>query len=178
MADIPDAAMEGAYAAALRHVLYSSCGRGDEYTDVLLDAATDGIIWARDRYDPARGPFGAFAGVAMRRCVRRAMIAHGQRVRPMVYHMGTREEADLQAQPDAVPMLIGDLPDDIAFAVRLYMVDGYDLRDCGLLLGAGPNAVQRMLRKAGMLLAPGRVVPVRRAGERRLGRTSHQGESR
>lgn len=66
------------------------------------------------------------------------------------------------------PLTIADLPEELAFTVRLFVVDGYTLRDCGMLLGVSHDTVARRLREAAKLLAPGRIAPVPRSGQRRL----------
>lgn len=48
------------------------------------------------------------------------------------------------------------------------MVDGFNLRDCGLLLGCSQNTVKRRLVQAAELLAPGRMRPERKKGTKRL----------
>lgn len=171
---VPEAEFARVYAWAMRHVLFEARGRGDEYRDALLDAATDGLLWVRDRFDPAfgRDGFRHFAERVVRQAVSRAKLRRFERgqSRPGMEALA----GDTPASPkesSAAPLMIADLPDDLAFVVRLTFVDEYDLRDCGLLTGAGPNAVQAKLRKAAALLAPGRVVPARAAGARRLGRT-------
>jgi len=175
---IPEAEMTAAYQWALEHADIKARNRGGEVAEIARDAATDGLMWARDNYLPARGAFGPFCAAAVRRVVGRAILAHVQRERPAVFSLDAADDDGGDGRPgkEASPMLIGDLPEDLAFAVRLYMVDGFGLRDCGALLGVGPNVVQRMLRKAAALLAPGRTAPIRRAGERRLGRTKYEAD--
>ena len=170
---IPDDEMREAYSWALDHAAIATRGRSADLTEAASDAATDGVMWARDNYDPAKGDFGAFAASAVRRCVGRAIMAHVQRDRPTVVSLddeGCRNELAAARDASTPPLTIADLPDDLAFCVRLYMVDGFNLRDIGLLTGSGPNAVQRKIRQAAALLAPGRMAPVRKAGARRLGR--------
>jgi hypothetical protein len=48
------------------------------------------------------------------------------------------------------------------------MVDCYNLREIGLLVGQSPNTVDQKLKKAAALLAEGRIAPDRRKGEKRL----------
>lgn len=175
-----DTEIAEAYSWAMEHAAIQTRNRGSDLAEIAGDAATDGVMWALGRYIPAKGEFGPFSAAAVRRCVRRAILAHVQRDKPAVFSLDTKgdREGDWLARDDkAAPLTIDDLPEDLAFAVRLYMVDGYDLRECGMLLGCDKNAVQRKLRKAAELLAPGRIVPDRKTGSRRLGRTKPDRDS-
>ena len=178
VADVTDEVFASAYADAIRYAGIKARGRGGEYADTILDAATDALLWARGRYDPAlAGPSGfeSFAARAVRVAVSRAAAGDCRSAitRPTASGLPDAVAASARQSAGATPLLIADLPEDLAFVVRLYFTDGYDLRDCGLLLGVGPNVVQRKLRQAAELLAPGRVAPVRGAGTRRLGRVDY-----
>lgn len=170
---ISEAEFAEAYDYAMRHV--KSQTRRRALADLLHDAATDGLMWARKNYDPARGKFGAFAANAVRVAVKRAVMGHVQQqaIRPSISEL-TEFQAAPARKSQCERLTIDDLPERLAFAVRLYMVDGYDLRECGMLLGVAPNTVRQMLRKAAELLAPDHAAPVRKAGERRLGRTDFE----
>lgn len=166
-----DTEIAEAYTRALAH----AAGVGRRFpalAELALDAATDGVLWAAQHYNRAVGPFVAFAGAAVRRFVGRALhkAADKRRDKPTV---GTITD-DLAARetPAAgeVPLsaTIRDLPDDERDAVRLFMLDGYNLRDCGFLLGCSPETVRTRLRQAAERLAPNAARPARGNGERRL----------
>lgn len=169
---IPEDEMRAALEWAMEHVEITARRRGRDMEEALIDSATDSVMWAVRSYDPARGAFGPFSAAAVKRAVRLAVIRFVQerQQRPEPAELPESLAAS-RRQSSADSLTIEDLPEDLAFAVRLYFVDGYDLRECGALMGCDKNAVQRKLRKAAELLAPGRVAPVRKAGARRLDRT-------
>ena len=76
-----------AYEWALEHAAIQSRGRGADLAEVAHDAATDGVVWARDNYNPAKGAFCPFSAAIVRRCVSRAIQAHNRRDRPSVFSL-------------------------------------------------------------------------------------------
>lgn len=172
---VSDKDVADAYAWALGHAAHASRGRCPDLAEAIHDAATDGVVWAVESFDPSkvgRGGFASFSASAVRRCVKRALYQWVNRERPDVFSIDADGGPEPESNAAVQPLTMADLPEDLAFTVRLYMVDGYSLREVGVLTGVGPNVVQRKLRKAAELLAPGRVKPQRKAGERRLGRVN------
>lgn len=163
---IPDATLKAVYGWALRHAAHHARGE-DETEQVLIDAATNGILWAQERCTCADS-FARFARTAVRRFVHRSLVKSRVKRfnRPEVGALP--EQVEGRSAKPTKPTLIADLPDDLAFVVRLYMVDGYTLREIGLLVGRSPNTVDLMLKKAARLLEPEGKAPPRRCREKRL----------
>lgn len=177
---IPEDVMADVYTRALRHAEIMTQRRGsDELSELALDAATNAIMWSRDNFDPSKATGTGFRGFAMqavRVSVARAIAGHFRRDRPVMQSLDTELE-DGRRSGDAVEggaeverLTIADLDEELAFIVRLYMIDGFTLRDIGLLIGCGAEAVRRKIHHAAELLAPGRIKPTRRNGERKLRR--------
>lgn len=164
---IPDAEFAKLYEWAVGFAERRAHGFATASED-LLDAATSGLLWARDHCKSV-GEWDRFARASVRQAVARAYAKCARRAK----HRPTMEALDVERDPptseaEAAPLLIADLPEELAVAVRFFMVDGFTLRDCGLLLGVSQNTVKRRLVQAAELLAPGRIRPVRRRGEKRL----------
>lgn len=142
-----------------------------EAAETLIDAATDGLMWARARCDsPER--WRNYARSTVYRVVNRAIkkLVKREHRRPGRAALPEQLEAKPTCRPPK-PNLIADLPEELAFLVRLYMVDGYTNREIGLLTGQSHNTVNLKLRRAAALLQDGlRVEPRRRNGEKRLSR--------
>lgn len=169
---IDPAAIEKAYSWACEHARTRAVG-GSEVEDELTDAATNAVLWAIQRCTNA-DTFTNFAKAAVRRWVARQAhrIKLKRRNRPRAadpHHEGTVDDARARQGKPTKPTLIQELPEDLAFVVRLYMVDGYSMREIGLLVGCSPNTVDLKLKRAAALLNDGPLVaPVRRNGEKRL----------
>lgn len=170
MIDIPDADILAAYEAAVAYAKRRGRGRLD-ITERLIDAATDAVLWCRAKCTNATS-FRRFCGRTTERAVKRVERREcgAAANRPAV---GTLSEdaarvVEARSEKPAAPLLIEDLPEELAFAVRLYFVDGYTLREIGLLVGQSPNTVDLHIKKAAHLLAEGRIKPSRRNGEKRL----------
>ncbi|QJW92939.1 sigma-70 family RNA polymerase sigma factor [Frigoriglobus tundricola] len=167
---VPDEVFATAYEAAMRHAKYRASRRRD-CDDIITDAAVDGLLWARANCTSAES-FPAFAATCVRRFVWRKLAKASEKRARRPEHVELSDATRAVAKPVAPvrPLLIDDLPEDIAFAVRLFFTDGYSLRDCGLLMNKSPNTVDLMLKKAAELLAPGRIKPFRPTGQKRLTR--------
>lgn len=142
--------------------------RGNADTEqLLIDACTDAVMWAVQKCTCAE-TFVNFAKSAIRRWVSRklAKAKAKRQIRPLCGPLP--EQVESRSEKPVKPMLIGDLPEDLAFIVRLYMVDGYTCRDIGHLVGKGHNTVNLMLKRAAQMLDPGATAPSRRNGEKRL----------
>lgn len=177
---IPDDHFSRSYEWAVGFAERRAAGFVDA-ADPLLDAATEGLLWARahcrtlgewDRF--SRASVMQAVGRAYAKCARRAHDRPGViSIDPDESHdprsrFAAVRQQDLHAVTAEVPLLIADLPEVLAFTVRLYFVDGHSLRDCGLLLGCSQNTVKRRLHQAAALLAPGRIEPERIKGTKRL----------
>lgn len=163
---ILDADIAAVYEWALSHA--RSRTRGDwSAADELADAATDAVLWSIQHCKDAT-TFRQFAKQAVRRWVGRQIgrIVKKRNNRPAGAPLPEQVEGR-EAKP-VRPMLIEELPEDLAFLVRLYMVDGYTVREAGALCGIGHNTAARKLKQAAELLAAGRIAPERRKGEKRL----------
>ncbi|MBP3954015.1 sigma-70 family RNA polymerase sigma factor [Gemmata sp. G18] len=159
------------YSAVYRWALgfaHKRAGGNDETEQVLIDAAADAILWARDNCTNP-GTFIPFAKTAIRRWFGRSLhrLKLRRSNRPAVVSL-THEVARRRVEQPAKPVLIDELPEDLAFVVRLYMIDSYTCREIGLLTGRSHDTVNRMLHRAAELLAPGRIKPERRNGEKCL----------
>jgi|GEM_PF-6375750 len=165
---IPDDVFAKAYDAALA-IAEKRAKACPWHRDELIDGATNAVLWARDNCKNA-DTFIPFTKAAVRRWLGRTMsrISRKHKTRGDTVAL-TFDVAATRTQAPVQPMLIEDLPEDLAFAVRLYMIDGYNLRDCGMLMGCSPNTVDLKLKQAAELLADGRLKkPERRKGEKRL----------
>jgi DNA-directed RNA polymerase specialized sigma24 family protein len=134
-------------------------GRTEEEREVAVDAATDAIVKALESFDPTRGDFGTWALLHVRPKVHQRIGRHRARFhgRPAVGQMPDEFDAEARDLPSAgrVPMTadLRDLPADLRDAVRFFYIDGFSLRDCGLLLGCSHHEVRARLAQAAGLLA-------------------------
>lgn len=155
------------YKWALQHA--NGCvQRPAEAKEGARDAATDGVVWAINNYDPAKGPFRKFAQYTVRLVVRLFMgRTHDRRQnRPPSLSLsstGTDEDGERfefvasdHAATGRVPMgsAINDLPEELQSAIRFYFVDGYSFRDCAMLLGCSAETVRFRLQRAAEILKP------------------------
>ena len=148
------------------------CPRG-EIAEAVRDAASDAVVWCAKNYKRSHGPFPNYAGAAVAKFVRRAILKfrRAEKTRPV---MGSLPEHDLPAKtlPSAgrVPMTpeLADLPDDLRDVVRLYMIDGYTMEEIGLLIGVSEATVRTRLTLAALELNPGVQPRTRGKWERRL----------
>ena len=169
-----DDEIEEAYAHAMRQA--EKAGRKwPAFAERAVDSATDAVLWARANFDATKagpGGFPALAAVIVKRALKCARIAHARRAVGDATEFPLRDSEPIarQSSGNAAAKFIDDLPDDLAFAAFLYSSCGYNLRDCGLLMGCSANTVQVKLHRAAELLAPGGVRPARRNGEKRLAR--------
>ncbi|AWM40271.1 Sigma-70, region 4 [Gemmata obscuriglobus] len=169
---VPDAAIAAVYEWACGHARYRAKG-ATEVEDELTDAATNAVMWAIKNCTDAT-TFENFAKAAVRRWVWRQMhrIKRKRANRPRAADPtteGTIESMCARTEKPVRPVLMDDLPEDLAFIVRLYLTDGFSMREIGLLTGRSPNTVQVHLTKAAKLLHDGPLVtPSRRNGEKRL----------
>lgn len=164
-----------AYRLALNYAKRQAGSHGDETAEALQDAATDGVMNARDRFDPARctAGFGPFCMAVVKTRVRRAQRRLADRRRREPSHSPLPEDFPARELPAAggVPMTpdLRDLPPDLRDTVRLVYVDGYSYEDAGLLLGVSNFTVSERLRRAAHMLAPdGAERPERRPKEKRV----------
>ncbi|MBP3959449.1 sigma-70 family RNA polymerase sigma factor [Gemmata sp. G18] len=141
-----------------------------EVEEVLIDAATDALMWCRTNCTNA-DTFIGFAKAAVRRWFGRALhrLKLRRSNRPAVVSL-EHDVARRRVEQPAKPVLIEDLPEDIAFIVRLYMVDGFSLREIGHLTNQSHDTVARQLHRAAELLAPRRMRPQRANGQKCLSR--------
>ncbi|HEY1190444.1 MAG TPA: hypothetical protein VGE74_22615 [Gemmata sp.] len=163
---IPEPDLAGVYDWAQKFARAKACGNPDA-EESLIDAGTDAILWAVEKCTCADS-FTNFAKTAIRRWVARKLAKARKRrqVRPLCGPLP--EQVEGRAEKPVKPMLIGDLPEDLAFVVRLYMVDGFTCRDIGHLTGTSHNTVNLKLKRAAAMLDPTAVAPRRRNGEKRL----------
>lgn len=158
----------------LAHKYAAKRAHTDERREEAIDAATDGIMRALENYDAGRGPFLAYAMSIVRLEVFNRLRRHGNKAarRPLMTQLSEEFQAGEDAQPAGeVPMSaeLKDLPEDLRDAVRFYHIDGFDLRDCGLLMGCSAETVRQRLHRAAELLAPDAAEkPDRQPGERRM----------
>ncbi len=138
-----------------------------EVEEVLIDAATDALMWARTNCKNAT-TFIALAKSAVRRWFGRALHRHKLKKNNRPGFGGLPEQVEGRREKPTKPMMIEELPDDIAFVVWLYMVDAYTCREISLLTGQSHDTVNRKLHRAAELLSPGRLKPSRGNGEKRL----------
>lgn len=157
MATVPDDVLSSVLSQA--HEWAARQGRNDEEREVARDAATERLVEALSKYDPARGDFGGYALRFIRPRVRQALARHRDKAhnRPPVAHIP--DGCDLRASdlPSAgrVPMtaVLADLPADLRDAVRFRFIDGFALEDCALLLGCSYREARARLDRAAALLA-------------------------
>lgn len=166
-APVPDAEVAKAYNSALSNA--RTWARGDaDRVEAFTDAATDAVVWAVANCNNA-DTFGAFARSAVRRFLWRTSRKLRQKAanRPAVQSLVNEDPAGREGKPTR-PILIEELPEELAVIVRFYFDDGYDLRQIALLTGLSFKTVQRRLQAAGEMIAEGRMKPDRKSGERRL----------
>lgn len=161
------------------HALADSIApRPADANDAARDAATDAVLWAIANYQSERGSFSGMARSAAKRFIQRAMYrrAHKYAQGPVVLSLSgvgdDGRDVDI-AGPIAVDSLalpdsLQQLPEDLRHVVRLFYIDQFDMRECGLLLGVGHETVRRWLGKAAKLLQPHSPRSSRRNGEKRL----------
>lgn len=156
---VPEQAVAAAYKWALSHARSRTRGN-HEVEDELHDAATNAVMWSVAHCTDAT-TFPQQCKAAVRLWVSRQVgrITLKRRNRPERHELPKglvgRDEKPVR------PLLIEDLPEDLAFIVRLHTVDGFTVREIGLLTGMGHNTAHRKLQKAAELLAAGRIVPER-----------------
>lgn len=163
---VSDDVLAAAYTSALAHASRSARG-SHELVELLTDAATDAVLWSLGHCTCAT-TFPGFARSAVCRWVSRGLskAAAKRHNRP---HIGALpEQVESRYEKPTQPLLMTDLPEDLAFVVRLYMIDGYNCRDIGLLTNQSHNTVNLKLKRAAEILAEGRIKPERRKGEKRL----------
>lgn len=176
-AAVSERAVAAAYERAMRYADAQARGR-DDWADRLIDAATDAVLTAAKRWRPELGPFRMFCGLVVATRVRRAK--HRFLSRPAMASLSDLENLDGEPfEPAApptpiaggVPMSIElrDLPPELRDAVRFVYVDGHCMRDAGLLMGIGKDAVRKRLHDAAELLAGDDAVkPARARGMKRI----------
>lgn len=169
--EIPDAVLQEAYQWALRQA-QSKAQRQQDIAEEMLDAATDAVLWCVERCTSVETFKGFVRATVQRwlsRKVAKARMKCAHRVPVGVITDEIRDGLESRNEKPAAPLLIEDLPEDLAFIVRLYMVDGYNCRDIGLLVNQSHNTVNLKLKRAAEMLAAGRMdKPERRKGEKRL----------
>lgn len=165
--EVPDDLFTAAYEDAMQ-VVGRYARRNPTLGDEIHDAAVSALLWAREHCNDAM-TFKAFAGRAVATWISRTLWKLKQKAarRPVTGQL-THDVARRGVAKPVRPLLIEDLPEDLAFVVRLYFVDSYSLREIGLLTGTSANTADVMLKRAAALLAPGRVAPARRKGEKCL----------
>jgi RNA polymerase sigma factor (sigma-70 family) len=142
-------------------------------------------LWAADHYRPCEGgDFQGWARSCVRLIVRRAVSVAAARFHRRPTHIpidalpddgdgrGAADGVHLEARRDdgasLLPLELSDLPPDLRDAVRLFYIDNFDLRECGLLLGCSMETVRQRLSRAARILCPHATPPARRNGEKRL----------
>jgi len=165
---VPVAAVAAAYQWALAHARHR-CRGNAEAEDELIDAATNAVMWSIAHCnDGATFPQQCKAAVRLWVSRQIGRIVRKRKNRPtgvpLVDGLTCREAKPVR------PILIEELPADIGFIVRLYFVDGYAVRDIGLLVGLGHNTVARKLHLAAEMIAAGRMAPERAKGQKVMGR--------
>lgn len=167
---VPESEVSAAYKSALAFAKRRGRGRLD-ITEALIDSATDAVMWCVQKCEDVK-TFRRFATRTVshwvRRAEKRAEFRAGQKPPACPLSEEAADALESRREKPSEPLLIEDLPDDLAFIVRLYMVDGYTLREIGLLVSCSPNTVDLKLKKAAELLAPGRMKPDRGKNEKRL----------
>lgn len=158
---------------ALAHRFAAGRARIDAQREAAQDAATDAIVRAVRDWNPQRGPFKAFAMWLVAHEVKKRLKRRAERhaEQPTVEPITAATHLIASPLPAAgeVPMSheLRDLPPDLRDAVRFYYTDGFDLRECGLLLGCSAETVRARLERAAVMLAPdGATLPTRKKGER------------
>jgi DNA-directed RNA polymerase specialized sigma24 family protein len=158
--------MKAAYDWALAFARTRARG-SSEVEEVLIDAATDALMWAQRQCTDAF-TFVPLAKSAVRRWFGRALHRHKLKKNNRPGCGGLPEQVEGRHEKPTKPMLIEDLPDDLAFVVRLYMIDSFTCREIGHLTGRSHDTVSRMLKQAALIIGAGREVPSRRNGEKRF----------
>ncbi len=180
---VPEDRFTEAYLWAMDHV--GRRGRRDPVAaEDVHDAATSALLWAR-AHCTALSTWTNFARAAVKVATDRAISkrARRTRTRPAMMSLDARGVNNTDSDDDAptfdapapadgqhTPKLIADLPEELAFVVRLYFVDAFDLRECGLLLGCSQNTVKRRLLQAAAMLAPNLAPQQRARKTKHLGR--------
>ncbi len=166
--EISDNIFAAAYARALREAQRRT-KRHPALAEELTDASTDALMWARAHCTDA-ATFEQFAISAVKRWHWRVIERAKEKSanRPEVISIDDTEPVIARTEKPTRPLLIEDLPEDLAIVVRFYFTDGFDLREIALLTGQSHKTVERKLNRAGALLAEGRLKPERHKGARRL----------
>lgn len=169
-----------AYADALAHAKRRA-PRPDELTEAAIDAATNGVMWALEHYDPAQASkgFGPFCAAAVKRFVWRGIEAHAKRhhQRPGMVPLAewNTEDGTQLARPCyggsgeiPLPLSVQELPADLRDAVAFFYVHGFNQRECAMLCGVSLDTFQQRLKRAAELIGRDLRQPDREPGERRL----------
>jgi RNA polymerase sigma factor (sigma-70 family) len=145
--------------------------------EIATDAAVDEIVWRLPRFDEGRGdPFGAFVAASVKLFVGRAIARSAEK------HATRPTHVDLDDTPVAapnrsthddgrdvqLPEAVQELPAELRDSVRLFYLDGFDLRDIGLLMGCTMETVRRRLKLAARALSADVARPERKSGAKRM----------
>ncbi|VTR90820.1 rna polymerase subunit sigma-24 : : Sigma70_r4_2 [Gemmata massiliana] len=162
-----DADMKAACEWAMSYARKRARG-SSEVEELLVDAATDALMWARKNCKDA-STFVPLAKAATRRWFGRALhrLKLRRANRPQFGELTAGTDRARATKPTR-PTLIEELPEDLAFIARLYTIDAYSIREIALLTGKSHSTVHIALHKAAELLAGGRERPIRKAGTKCL----------
>ena len=161
----------------------------NEIRDAAMSAAGDSVMWAIKNLDEKRvDSFPGFAFCAAKRFVGRAVRRATRRLAMAPCQLSallgpddsgnTVSESALEQLGDlfegeglgeaALSVEMSELPDSLAFVVRLFYIDKFSVRDISLLSNIGKSTVCDRLRKAARLLRPEGVIPVRKPKAKRM----------
>lgn len=149
---VPETDVAAALNAGHRYALWRAKGR-PWLLDVLVDAATDGVLRASRAFDPHKGTFPAFARACVELAVRHAIGKAGRRQAREGLRVELDEDtADRQRGPEGLPLDLSDLPDPLREAVLLYFIDGLTLEEAGERLGITHEGVRKRLHEAARIV--------------------------
>ncbi len=157
MSPPPEEDIAAALDALTRYAERIARGPAAAHLDALLDAATDAVLWATRKHNPAAGPFVGFAATVGRRAVdlRFRRLRRRDARRPAV---GPLDDLNPFApptradRPDVDPF--APLPAHLAAAARRVWGEGLSQQAAAADLGISPAALSRRLSRAAALLAP------------------------
>lgn len=178
-----DEQIKEAYAYALAFAAQQAPGQ-NEMADAAINAATDAVMRAVEKYQPERGEFVRFAKGAVRTFVRRGLAKHRLKLarRPQTLTIDAENDEGEKRHPEwlattkehgpgelGLPLSVRELPRELQDTVRLYYLDGLKLREVALLTGVPYKTAWDRLREAARRLGGGMRPRRRKTGARRVG---------
>lgn len=166
---VTEAEIVAAYNEAMRYATRQANGRGQACAEALRDAATDGVMKSRGRYDPARSTrgFGPFAFGVVKNFIRRAQRTYSRRLANRPEFGPLTEDLAARDLPEGVEL--SDLPLELLDAVEGVYIQGLTTREAAKRAGVAKATIDARLRAAAEALAEDGVAePIRPPGTKRV----------